>query len=189
MHKKAKNTRLWITAGVALLAVIALIAILAGSKPSKGPGSDGGGEQSSEQEKLEEVNEDPQEIIVSERSDASYERWLAASAVLALSIRYGDYDIEAIYLTGDHSIEEKMESDGVYILLQIEGTPQCVHAKPLNAERKEAGTVDLSSADMGFSTFDMIDPSSIDTSLFTEVRMEELGDLISQSVLVSVYEH
>lgn len=128
-------------------------------------------------------------VEIIEKNDASYERWLAASMVTAVSMQYTEFEIDGIYLTGETDLSEKMESAGAYIVFTADGTETAIHSVPLDAERTDAGTTDLYTRDLGFATFDTIDPSQIDTGSCEQIEMDELTDLISQSLLVSLYEH
>lgn len=69
------------------------------------------------------------------------------------------------------------------------GEKIAIHSKPLDEERTEAGTKDLYTENLGFASFDEVDVDSIDKDECVTVEMDELSELISQSVLVSVYEH
>ena len=124
-----------------------------------------------------------------QRADASYERWLAAGMVTAISMQYPDFSIEGIYLSGETALSDKSESAGAYVVFTADGAETAIHSVPLDAERTDAGTTDLYTRDLGFATFDTIDPSQIDTGSCEQIEMDDLTDLISQSLLVSLYEH
>ena len=59
----------------------------------------------------------------------------------------------------------------------------------MDAERTEPGTVDLFTKDLGFSAFEQVDPETIDTESYQWVTIEDINELIEQSLLVSLYEH
>lgn len=145
------------------------------------------GNKKSSDDKKDIIDEHQVEIV--EKSDASYERWLAAGIVTAVSMQYPDFEIEGIYLTGETDSADRMQSGGAYVIFTADGTETAVQSMPLEAERTDAGTTDLYTRDLGFATFDVVDPAQIDTGSCVEVSMDELEELISQSLLVSLYEH
>lgn len=136
-----------------------------------------------------EVVDDTGKVEIIEKTDASYEMWMAAAMVTAISMQYDDFTIDDIYLTGDTSIESKTESQGVYVVFTTGEGQFAVNSRALDAERVDTGTVDLYTRDLGFATFDMVDITGINTESCIQVTMDDLGELISQSLLVSLYEH
>lgn len=126
---------------------------------------------------------------ITERKDADYEKWLAAGMVAAVSMQYPDFEVSEIYLASSVEINEKSKSQGVYIVFHTDSQTIALHSEPLENERTEEGSVDLYTRDLGFATFDKVNIEEIDVSGFDTVSMESLEDRISQSVLVSVYEH
>jgi hypothetical protein len=42
---------------------------------------------------------------------------------------------------------------------------------------------------VGFATFDPVEPESVDISAMKQISLEEIGELIAQSMLVSIYTH
>ena len=182
-HKRKK--RMWILLAAVLIIIIAIIvfAIL------KFSGENDTGSDSSVNGTIEDETEESHQMEIVEKSDASYERWLAAGIVTAVSMQYPDFEIEGIYLTGETDSADRMQSGGAYVIFTADGTETAVQSMPLEAERTDAGTTDLYTRDLGFATFDVVDPAQIDTGSCVEVRMDELEELISQSLLVSLYEH
>lgn len=145
---------------------------------------------SEEAVKLETVvEEQPQEVVLSEKIEAPYEHWLAASMVVASIMKYPDLEITDIYLTGETEIASKNDSEGVYVIFNENDKQVIIHSKPLSEERKEAETADLYSADLGFSTFDMVNVDISQLETYKRIEMEQLNELISQSLLISIYEH
>lgn len=51
------------------------------------------------------------------------------------------------------------------------------------------GKTDLSTQDLGFVTFDTVDKDSKDFDGWKEIKEDSLSDLVSQSMLVSLYEN
>ena len=123
-----------------------------------------------------------------QKADASYERWLAAAMITAISLQYPDFEIKGIYLTAENRLYSSFQSSGAYVTFTSGGEPLAIHSKPLEEERTEAGTIDLYTMDLGFATFDEISVETLDTEGMQSVEVEELSKLISQSVLVSLYE-
>lgn len=132
-------------------------------------------------------NQPPVEIV--ERTDADYERWLAAAMVMGVSMEYPEFDLQGIYIASETTIEDKMESAGSYIIFTSGGETLAVHSVPLNGERSASGTRDISTETLGFATFDLVDADSVDTASMKEIRIEDMGELIAQSLLVSIYIH
>ena len=134
-------------------------------------------------------NETNEEIVEIDSKEASYEEWLAASMVTAVSLNYSNFEIEEILLASETKLNSHAESEGVYIKVSISGEKFIIHSKPLAEERTEAGTIDIHSQNLGYATFDSVDIGSIDGKQYEKVEMDELNTLISQSILVSLYEH
>ncbi len=136
---------------------------------------------------------DPIEIetreTIPQQADAEYERWLAAAAVICVSIEYPDFQLEGIYTASSTALADKFSSDGVSILFVSGGQRMAIHANALDGERTEPGTRDISTEVIGYATFDAVDPQGIDTASMEQIHPEELGDLIAQSLLVSIYNH
>lgn len=136
-----------------------------------------------------EVTEKTGNVEIIEKADASYEKWLAAAMVTAVSMQYADFTIDGIYLTGETDVASKENSQGAYVMITSGDEQIVIQSKPLEEERVETKTIDLYTRDLGFSTFDTVDAVSMDMSSFQEITMDDLGELISQSLLVSLYEH
>lgn len=143
---------------------------------------------SSEEKEGDHTEGTPSGIDIS-KEDAPYEKWLAAGMILGASMQYPDFEVEAIYITGEHALTEKAESAGACLQIKTGGESILIVSKPLEAERKEAGTIDLYTGDMGYNTFDVAAPGSVDTSAMTELLMEDLNKLISQTILPTIIEH
>lgn len=135
----------------------------------------------------EDKSNQGQNVIVKE--DATYERWLAAAMTIGISMQYPDFAIKDIYLTGRTALSGKAGSEGVYITFTSAGSTYMVCSEPLEAERENAGTIDLYSMDLGFNTFDLAEADRVDVDSMEKVALEDLSKLIEQSLLVSLYEH
>ncbi|MBQ8830094.1 MAG: hypothetical protein IJ017_00660 [Oscillospiraceae bacterium] len=128
-------------------------------------------------------------IEITERADADYEQWLAATMVVCISMEYPDFELDGIYTASETSFENKFSSDGTYIVFTSGGKTMAVHSVALSGERTASGTRDISSQTLGFATFDVVSPSSVNTSSMTEISVDDLDELIEQSLLISVYTH
>ena len=62
-------------------------------------------------------------------------------------------------------------------------------AKALEQERTDPGTVDISTEVIGFASFEQINPDSIDFASLEELNVNDMNELISQSLLISIYTH
>lgn len=136
-------------------------------------------------------NEDGQQqgaVGTIQKADASYERWLAAAMVTAISLHYPDFQINGIYLTAETELSSASESSGAYVAFTSGEESLMICSKPLEEERTEAGTIDLYTMDLGFATFDEVDVETVNTEGMLSVEAAELSELISQSMLVSLYE-
>lgn len=123
------------------------------------------------------------------KTDAAYERWLAAAMVIGISMEYPDFEIQGIYIASETQTANKFDSEGAYVVFSSGGENFAIQSKPLEAERTQAGTVDLYTGDLGFSTFDKVSVEQMDLSAMEAVEAEELNELIGQSILVSLYAH
>ena len=122
-----------------------------------------------------------------QQTDAEFEKWLAATMVVAVSMEHPGFENIQIYTESSTSLENKAESKGVYVLFQENGESVSIHSKAISSERDEKGTKDISSQVLGFATFDQIDASEINRDTMTEIELTELEELINQSLLVSIY--
>lgn len=127
------------------------------------------------------------EII--EKEDASYEEWLSAAMVSALTLNESDLDIQHIYYKTKTELSNKMKSSGVYVVFKSENKIKCVYSKPLEEENQESGTVNLYTQDLGFSTFESVNINKVNFTGYSEITVDSLTTLISQSMLVSLYEN
>ena len=128
-------------------------------------------------------------IVIVARKEAEYEKWLGASLVVCVSMEYPDFQLEGIYTSSATSMEDKFDSDGVYIVFSSGNSRMAIHSKALQQERKASGSVDISSETIGFATFDRVKPDSVASSTMEQIDIEALGELIAQSLLVSIYYH
>lgn len=147
--------------------------------------SQGSPEESGDEspDKSENSTEIPQMV------DAEYETWLASAMVMGISMDYMDFEITGIYAEKATALADKAESAGVYVTFTSEGTEYAVYSRPIEAERDEAGSRDISSTATGFATFDLVDMSEVPADPLVNYSIDELQDTIALSMLVSVYYH
>lgn len=143
---------------------------------------------STEPEKNQETVTQPTVVIV-QRVEAEYEKWLAAAQIVCVSMEHPDFQLEGIYAASVTSMEDKFSSDGAYIIFTSGGNRIAIHSVALEGERTDAGTVDISTEAIGYATFDKVDSDSVDVSAMEELALEDLTELISQSLLISIYTH
>ena len=126
-------------------------------------------------------------VVIVQQADAEYEKWLAATMVMCVSMEYPDFELEAIYAASATALDNKFDSQGAYIVFTAGGNRICIHSNALEAERTAPGTKDISSETIGYATFDRLDPNSVDFSSFEKIDLEALTELFAQSLLVSIY--
>lgn len=124
-----------------------------------------------------------------ELADGAYERWLAASMVMAAPLEYPGMDVPEIFIASETELAHQSESKGAYLRFTWEGKTVALYSAPLDRERTEKGSRDLYSMLLGFSTFEEVDPKTLDETALIRVAPEELQELIEQSLLVSIYGH
>lgn len=124
---------------------------------------------------------------VPQRVEGDYEQWLTAGMVLAVSMEYPDFEIRGVYIASKTAQHQKMLSDGAYLLIISGGKEILIQSLPLDAERTEAGTRDLYTMDLGFATFDAVAADSVDLDAMIRLQLEDLEDMIRQTMLPSVY--
>lgn len=189
-HLTKKQRSIWKSLLIALLAVLCLTIIAAvvwkiGSTVDN-PGSE---ESAQTDQETSDTETGAPDLVLTNRAEASYEEWLAAGMVVSVSMLYPEFDLKGIYLTGETELADKQTSNGAYVVFEVEGTQRAVYSFPLKAERTESGTTDLYTKDLGFSAFEQVDLERIDVATCRRVTMEDLDELIQQSILVSLYEH
>ncbi|MCD7946467.1 MAG: hypothetical protein LUF81_07680 [Clostridiales bacterium] len=128
------------------------------------------------------------ELELETQEEAPYEHWLAAAVISGISMNYPDFEAVSYYASGTAELSGADASGGIYVLFTSDGEQLCIYAVPLQEERSEAGTVDVYSEVVGYATFDMVSASDIPAE-YTEITIENLNDLITQSVRVMLCEH
>ena len=143
-------------------------------------------EKPGEDEQAQTEKEEP--LYPSER-DEIYEERLAAGMVTGLSMLYPDAQITGIYLASESGMDAADNSQGVYITFLLSESPAAVRSLPLTAEREETGTTDIYTPELGFAAFDGMDPAQVPAQQCRKIGVEDIGGLIAQTQLVSVYIH
>ena len=98
-------------------------------------------------------------------------------------------ELQEIMTATKTGMSEMDQSEGVYVKFISGGETIIIHSKPLNAERTKEGTVDLHEEKLGFATFDRVSADTMEGKELTAIDMNALSELISESLLVSLYEH
>lgn len=170
---------------IVVAAVLVCGGIFAGSKSKDDP------DKIAEHNKQVLENADKEEKLdkgVISSKDATYEEWLSAAAVTAVSLTYPDFQLEGIYTDSESDLNDHKNSKGVYLKFTAAGSDYTICAKPLDEERTEKGTIDLYEEKLGFATFDAVKSSDIPKDA-KELPMKSLEKLIGKCSLVSLYEH
>ncbi len=177
-------------------ALILIISLVLGKETRKSSGStselvSGSSEETGEMNNSEGENGDSEpaaELELETQEDAPYEHWLAAAVVSGISMNYPDFESVIYYSDGTTELSESNDSRGIYVTFTSGGEQICVYASPLQEERTETGTVDIYSEVIGYATFDFVDETDIPAE-YTEMTVENMNDLIAQSVRIMLYEH
>ena len=162
---------------VLLLAVLGVVLLKAvGKQEEKADNSDN-----------QEDSAPEADYVEYDRVDAPYEHWLAAAVITGISMENPDFELGEIYAAEETSLEEAQNSEGIYVVFTSDGEENCVYSSPLEEARTEAGTTDITSAVIGFASFEKVTVDSIDTSKYHVIEIEDLNTIIEQSERVTVY--
>lgn len=113
--------------------------------------------------------------------EATYEQWLAAAMFLVIPLEYPDFQLEGIYAASQTELERKATSLGVYFCFQSDGAQVWIHSAPLASNRSEKGTTDLHTAQLGYASFDVVEPA--DVSAMTELAIADLAEPMTYTML------
>lgn len=127
-------------------------------------------------------------INLIDQIDGTYEQWLAAGMVMVLPLEYPDFAQLEIYAPKQTALADKQESEGVYLRFTSGGEQVVLHAAPLEAERTEAGTRDMSTMQTGYATLDAVSGEGLDFTAMEQFTPESLSGHIAQVLLPSVYQ-
>ena len=143
----------------------------------------------SSDESSSESSEESKPVELPQQVDAEYEKWLASAMIMGISMDYADFEIKGIYVPKATALKDKTESEGVYVVFTSDGTEYAIYSRPIEEERSEEGTTDLSSMTMGFATFDLVELAEVPAEYALEYSIDDLQETIAQSMQVSVYYH
>lgn len=121
--------------------------------------------------------------------EATYEERLAANTLTAISLAYPDFELQQILTETETQLNEARDSKGVYVEFDSGGETLVIHAKWLEKERTKKGTVDLHEEKLGFATFDVVSDEVLNEKNMKTLEANDLTELISEAMLVSLYEH
>ena len=140
---------------------------------------------------LENDNEtiDTPNLDVVEKKESYYEEWLAAAMCMSLTFYEDEFEILNIYYKSKTKLEDKMDSEGVYLIYKNSEGTICLHSSPLEKECTDEGVTNLYSQDVGFNTYEKLSVKKINFANYEEFEIDSLSKIISQSVLVSLYEN
>lgn len=124
-----------------------------------------------------------------EKMDASYEKWLSAAVITTIAMENPDFILESVYCAAETQISEFMTSSGIYVTYTVDGQEYCVYSKPLESGRTESGTIDIFADYIGFATFEEVEASVIDQTVYQPIEIEDINTLIEQSERVTKYEN
>lgn len=151
-----------------------------------------GNEGQNESQKIVDVSSNKEmqkQVQIQQQVEAEYEKWLASAVVMGVSIEYPDFELIGIYTKTCTKLEDSQSSKGVYVLFKSDGKNLAVYSMPLNQERTDAETIDISTKNMGMATFDLVDSKKISTEGLKTYSMDQLEKTISQTMQFSMYYH
>lgn len=204
-NKRPSRKTGWILAGILIALVLVFIlslalgkGILKSSESTSEPASESseGTDALNDSEDTETMETEGEsgdsapaaELELETQDDAPYEHWLAAAVISGISMNYPDFESVVYYAFGTTELSASDDSGGIYVTFTSGGERLCVYASPLQEERTEAGTLDIYSEVIGYATFDLVDESNIPAD-YAEMTIDDLNDLITQSVRIMLYEH
>lgn len=174
-----KKTKIILLAALALALIALLVFALtrkAGDQPRNGETTTASTTQPTETEPSLPT------IHLEEREEGTYEQWLAAGMAQVTYMFCEDAEITGIWAASETEVEQKMQSQGVYIRFTSGGQEYWYCSRPLEAERREPNTMDMHTMVLGFSTYDPVETPP-DVSAMTELPLESLDKYIQQSML------
>lgn len=120
--------------------------------------------------------------------DGTYEQWLAAGMVMIVPLEYPDFEDLQIYAPGETKLADKQQSAGIYLQFTSDGEQVILHVTPLEAERTQQGTRDLSTTQTGFAAIDVVSGEKPDFASMKQLTLESLSEHIQQVMLPAVYQ-
>ena len=157
---------------------------------------DAGTENNPQQEAPQDPSVAPQQNSTQPQNDVqtpddrgSYEEYLSALTLFALSMDYPDFQLQGIYAASSVSLAQKTSSKGIYVFFDSMGESLCAHITHIEAERiSESGTTDLFANELGFSSFELMSELP-DTNSLTLLDSKVYGALLSELTGISIFSH
>lgn len=118
----------------------------------------------------------------------TYEEYLSALSLFALSMEYPDFQLQEIYSASSVSLANKADSKGIYVFFDSMGQTLCAHVSPLAAERNESGSLDLFANETGYAAFEL-QAQLPATEGLTFLDPQIYGPLLSELSGVAFYNH
>ncbi len=131
---------------------------------------------------------EPTGMDILKQIDGTYEQWLAAGMVMVLPLEYPDFTDLQIYAPGETKLADKQQSAGIYLQFTSGGEQVILHVTPLEAERSQLGTRDLSTMQTGFAAIDTVSGEDPDFASMKQLTLESLSEHIQQVMLPAVYQ-
>lgn len=136
----------------------------------------------------EPVETEPPAVLVTlPELEGTYEQWLAAAMYYLSFMEYPEYTLTGLYTGSATSTANRMDSQGVYMLLSDGENELLICSKPLADKRSEVGATDLHTAQLGFATFDVVDPATVDLAGMNLLDPNELIEMMNYTVLPALY--
>lgn len=132
----------------------------------------------------EEIAQESEYVDI-DQVEAPYEHWLIAAVVTSISMDYPDFELQKTYISGETSVEQHLESEGVYVSFISSGEEKCIYSKPIDKLRSEEGTFDIFAEYIGYATYDEVE--KVDLEKYKETNVDNMGVLIEQLVRVTKY--
>lgn len=177
---------------LALMLVLSACATVAPGKEGQVPeGSDGqtvAGNNEADDPAQNEDNAPGEHINQTPEPGKSYEEYLSALCLFALSMEYPDFQFQGVYTSSAVTIMNKASSQGIYVFFDSMGESYCVCAYPLEAERTESGSLDVFANELGYAAFDILTEQP-DTNDLSPLDSQIFGQLLSELNGVSLYNH
>ena len=132
--------------------------------------------------------ESSSEVLQEPEAGKTYEDYLCALTLYALSMEYPDFQLQESYALSEIAPANKNYSEGAYVMFESMGENLCVHVYPLAEERTEAFTRDIYTAELGFVAFDILEEAP-NTENLLPLDAAIFSQLLSELSSVSIYSH
>ena len=137
----------------------------------------------------EQNSTQPQNDVQTPDDRGSYEEYLSALTLFALSMDYPDFQLQGIYAASSVSLAQKTSSKGIYVFFDSMGESLCAHVNHIEAERTaESATTDLFANELGFASFELMSELP-DTNSLTLLDSKVYSALLSELTGISIFSH